>query len=450
MISYNKPFFGRRVNRKLNSFLVVLCLVINITSCAAQKQEKPNIIIIMADDLGYGDLSCYGSTLINTPHLDNMAAEGIKFTDFHSNGSVCSPTRAALLTGKYQQRVGIDGVVTAKHDRDKGLDTNEKTFAEAVKEAGYVTGMFGKWHVGYQTEFNPINQGFDEYIGYVSGNVDYHSHIDQEGYEDWWYGDKIKNEEGYSTDLITKHSVDFIKRHKNEPFLLYIPHEAPHGPFQGRKSAAIRSLNDGSEEKNKLSDEELNNIYKEMVEVMDEGVGEVMKTLKELKIDKNTLVFFCSDNGASQKVGSNGGLRGYKSTLFEGGHRVSAMAWYPGKIKPNQINNETILTMDLFPTIMDFVGGKQPENIDGISLKNNLIKGEALPQRDLFWGYAGRKAMRQGDWKLILNNKNSEPLLFNLKDDLGENNNLAKQYPDLVKGMLDTLDAWEKDVNASN
>ena len=186
-----------------------------ITSCEAQRQEKPNIIIIMADDMGYGDLSSYGSTFINTPNLDKMAAEGIKFTDFHSNGSVCSPTRAALLTGKYQQRLDIDGVVTAKNHRDKGLATIEKTFAEAIKAAGYVTGMFGKWHVGYQTKFNPINQGFDEYIGYVSGNVDYHSHIDQEGYEDWWEGDTLKSEKGYSTDLITKHSVDFIKRHKD-------------------------------------------------------------------------------------------------------------------------------------------------------------------------------------------------------------------------------------------
>ena len=203
------------MTKKINRVFFILLFAMAITSCEAQRQEKPNIIIIMADDMGYGDLSSYGSTFINTPNLDKMAAEGIKFTDFHSNGSVCSPTRAALLTGKYQQRLDIDGVVTAKNHRDKGLATSEKTFAEAIKAAGYVTGMFGKWHVGYQTKFNPINQGFDEYIGYVSGNVDYHSHIDQEGYEDWWEGDTLKSEKGYSTDLITKHSVDFIKRHKD-------------------------------------------------------------------------------------------------------------------------------------------------------------------------------------------------------------------------------------------
>ena len=416
------------------------------------KVKRPNIIIIMADDMGYGDLSCYGSTLINTPNLDKMAAEGIKFTDFHSNGAVCSPTRAALLTGKYQQRVGIDGIVTAKKHRDKGLATTEKTFAEAIKEAGYVTGMFGKWHVGYKTEFNPIKQGFDEYIGYVSGNVDYHSHIDQEGYEDWWVGDQIKNEKGYSTDLITKHSVDFIKHHKDDPFLLYIPHEAPHGPFQGRQSEAERYVGwkNGLSPKQKLSEEELNTLYKEMVEVMDEGIGKVMTTLKVLNIDKNTLVFFCSDNGASRKVGSNGGLRGYKSTLWEGGHRVSAMAWYPGTILPNQVNNETILTMDLFPTIMSFVGAEIPKNLDGISLKNNLLKGEALPNRDVFWGYAGRKAMRQGDWKLILSKKGAAPRLYNLKEDISETNNVASEHPELVETMLKKLEAWSEDVYATS
>ncbi|MCK0146207.1 sulfatase [Arenibacter sp. F26102] len=436
------------MTKKFNRLLGTFLLAVITLSCSAQKAGKPNIIIIMADDMGYGDLSCYGSTMINTPNLDKMALEGIRFTDFHANGPVCSPTRAAILTGKYQQRVGIDGVVTAKHHRDKGLATSEKTFAEAIKGAGYVTGMFGKWHVGYKTEFNPINQGFDEYIGYVSGNVDYHSHIDQEGYEDWWEGDKIKNEKGYSTDLITKHSVDFIKRHKDEPFLLYIPHEAPHGPFQGRKSPAERNVGWKNEANqiNKKSKEELNNIYKEMVEVMDEGIGEVMKTLKELNIDENTMVFFCSDNGASSRVGSNGGLRGYKSTLWEGGHRVSAMAWYPGTIRPNQVNDETILTMDLFPTIMDVVGAETPEDLDGISIKDNLFQGKPLPERDLFWGYSGRKAMRQGDWKLILQNNDAEALLYDLNKDLGENNNVASEHPDLVKTMLKKLEAWSENV----
>jgi arylsulfatase A-like enzyme len=310
--------------------------------------------------------------------------------------------------------------------------------------------MFGKWHVGYDTKFNPVHQGFDEYIGYVAGNVDYHSHIDQEGYEDWWSRDTLKKEKGYSTDLITKHAVDFITRHKDEPFLLYIPHEAPHGPFQGRTSPAERYIG-WKNDKNKSdrpSQEELELIYKEMVEVMDEGIGNVMSTLKELGLDENTLVIFCSDNGGISRVGDNGPLRGYKASLLEGGHRVSAMARYTGKIAPGQINDQTILTMDLYPTMAEVIGAEIPENIDGISIKNLLFKGENLPERDLFWGYTGRAAMRKGDWKLMLPRLDAEPQLYNLKSDLGETNNLAKENPELVKEMLDKINLWKKDVNA--
>ncbi len=437
---------------KLSILILYLLSGFTLVNCTSKRAVKPNIIIVMADDLGYGDLSCYGSKMINTPNLDKMAAEGMRFTDFHSNGPVCSPTRAALLTGKYQQRVGIDGVVTAKFHRDHGLATSEKTFAESLKEAGYVTGMFGKWHVGYQSEFNPVHQGFDEYIGYVSGNVDYHSHIDQEGYEDWWNGDTLKKEKGYSTDLITQHSIDFINKHKEEPFLLYIPHEAPHGPFQGRSSKAERYVGwkNDKNSKNNLSQGELNEIYTEMVEVMDEGIGKVISTLKELKLDKKTLVFFCSDNGGIKKVGSNGDLKGYKSTLWEGGHRVPAIAWYPGVIAPDQINDETILTMDLYPTITEIIGMEMPEEIDGISIKNLLFNNETLPQRELYWGYSGRKAIRKGDWKLMLPKKDGEPMLFNLKNDICEKNNVANDYPELVKEMLKKLETWSDDVYSSS
>ena len=210
------------------------------------------------------------------------------FTDFHSNGSVCSPTRAALLTGKYQQRVGVGGVITAKNHRDKGLSTDEITFANIAKKSGYKTGIFGKWHLGYDPMFNPVNQGFDEFRGFVSGNVDYHSHIDQEGYEDWWEDDKLKKEIGYSTDLITKHSIDFIKNNKEEKFLLYIAHESPHYPFQGRNSEKLREI--GKEFIWSLP-ENKNEIYKEMIEVMDEGIGKVIDLVYELNIDKNTIIF---------------------------------------------------------------------------------------------------------------------------------------------------------------
>ena len=435
-------------NNTIKSILWFAFLLIIASGCADMKQDKLNVILIMADDLGYGDLSCYGSEKIVTPNLDMLASEGIRFIDFHSNGAVCSPTRAALLTGKYQQRVGIPGVITAKKHRHQGLALSEKTFAESFKEAGYVTGIFGKWHVGYHTKFNPIHQGFDEYRGFVSGNIDYHSHVDQEGFEDWWQGDVLKKEKGYLTDLITQHAIDFINRHKDEPFLLYIPHGAPHYPIQGRNSKAEREIGgkNGVDFFPYGSEENKEQVYKEMVEIMDDGIGKIIRELKELKLDKNTFVLFCSDNGGDRKLSSNGILKGFKGSVWEGGHRVTAIAWCPELIAPNQQRDEPVLTMDIYPTLADMIGVETPEDIDGISLKKHLFEGETLPERELFWQHGAQVAMRKGDWKLVLENEHAKPKLFNLKSDIGEMNDLAEENPVLVKEMLHKIAWWKEDV----
>lgn len=412
--------------------------------CAAKKAEKkPNIVIIMADDLGYADLGCYGSKYIKTPNIDKLAKEGVKFTDFHSNGSVCSPTRAALLTGKYQQRTGITGVVTAKSHRDVGLALSEVTFADMLKEAGYVTGMFGKWHVGYPEKFNPVHQGFDEYKGYVSGNVDYHAHIDQEGYEDWWHQNKLQKEKGYSTDLISDHAVDFIKRHKDEPFLLYIPHEAPHGPFQGRKTPGFRKIGEKVNDI-KRSRKETRELLKEMIEVMDEGIGNVMNTIEELGLDENTFIFFCSDNGGA-RYGDNTPLRGGKASVYEGGQRVAGIAKWKGKIKPG-ITSEIAMTMDLLPTIADFAGAETPNGLDGVSMKSLLLKNKDLKKRELFWQFRNRFAMRYGKWKLVMYSNKEKLELYNLDTDIGEKNNLTDKYPKRAKKMKARLQKWYKSV----
>ena len=415
----------------------------------AAAEKKPNIILIMADDLGYGDLSCYGNPQVHSPHLDQMATEGMRFTDFHSNGAVCSPTRAALLTGKYQQRVGIEGVVTAKSHRTVGLALAETTFADAVKKEGYATGIVGKWHLGYPAKFNPIHQGFDEFRGFVSGNVDYHSHIDQENYEDWWQQDQLKPEVGYSTDLITKHAIDFIKTHREDNFLLYVAHESPHYPIQGRQSLPIRGPNAIVK---KRSDAETAAIRQEMIEVMDEGIGAIISTLKALNLDKNTLVLFFSDNGPSP-LGSSGGLRGGKGSVWEGGHRVPAIAWWPGTIEEKQQCQETLMTMDVFPTIMSLTGTKEHLDWDGLDFSEVLLSKAALPKRHLFWRHfnnAGTKqasAVRSEDWKLLRIGKGAKPQLYNLEQDLAEQNNLASKYPDLLLELSKTLEAWEKEVS---
>ena len=337
--------------------------------------ERPNIILIMADDLGYGDIGCYGNEKIETPNIDTLAKGGVRFTDYHSNGAVCSPTRAALLTGRYQQRCGIEGVVTAAKHRHTGMALKEATFAEVLKNDGYATGIFGKWHLGYGVEFNPVKQGFDEFIGYVSGNVDYHSHIDQAGYDDWWKDNKKVPEEGYSTDLITRHGIDFIERHKDESFCLYLPHEAPHYPYQGRGDPPERLP--GGEKGKKTEGKDVARAYKEMVEVMDEGVGRIVETVRRLGLERRTFIFFCSDNGAT-KNGSNGVLSGYKGSLWEGGHRVPGIAYWPGKIKSGVVTNQTALGMDLFPTMISVAGAKLPAGLrlDGVDLLPMLVDGE--------------------------------------------------------------------------
>jgi len=407
--------------------------------------ERPNIILIMADDLGYGDIGCYGNKKISTPNIDALARGGLKFTDYHSNCPVCSPTRAALLTGRYQQRCGIEGVVTAAKHRHTGMALEEVTFAEVLKRSGYATGIFGKWHVGYSVEFNPARQGFDEFIGYVSGNVDYHSHIDQAGFDDWWKNLQKVPEEGYCTDLITRHGVDFIERHKDGLFCLYLPHEAPHYPYQGRKDPPER-LSDGGKGK-KAKGQEIARAYKEMVEVMDEGVGRIVETLRRLGLERKTFIFFCSDNGAN-KNGSNGALAGYKGSLWEGGQRVPAVAYWPGRIKAGTTTDETVLGMDLFATMMSIAGAKPPASLklDGVDLLPMLTKGAALPKRTLFWRYRKQKAVRKGPWKLLV--QGSQSKLYNLDEDLGEKDNLALARPDMVKVLEDELAAWEQEVSA--
>jgi arylsulfatase A-like enzyme len=407
--------------------------------------DWPNIILIMADDLGYGDIGCYGSTKISTPNIDGLAKGGMKFTDYHSNCPVCSPTRAALLTGRYQQRAGIEGVIYAKGPtRQTGLALEETTFAEMLKTRGYTTGIFGKWHLGYNVEFNPAKQGFDEFRGYVSGNVDYHSHIDGAGFDDWWKNLEKVPEEGYCTDLITKHGIDFIERHKDKPFCLYLPHESVHSPYQGRNDPPQR-LPDGKKGK-KAKGNQIARAYKEMVEVMDEGIGKIAETVKRLGLEHKTFIFFCSDNGAT-KNGSNGALAGYKGNLWEGGHRVPAIAYWPGRIKPGTVTSQTVLGMDMFPTMVSIAGAKIPAelDLDGVDLLDMLTKDRKLPERTLFWRYRKQKAVRKGPWKLLVQGDNVR--LYNLDEDLGEKNNLAGIKPEMVKMLQAELAAWEQEVS---
>ncbi|MFI4849730.1 MAG: sulfatase-like hydrolase/transferase [Gimesia chilikensis] len=436
----------------LKSLLILITLLIPALAIADETSQRPNIVLIMADDLGYGDLSCYGSKNCQTPHLDQLAARGMKFTDFHSSGTVCSPTRAGLLTGRYQQRAGIDGVVYAdpKKNRHHGLQKHEVTLGQCLLDAGYRTAMFGKWHLGYQRQYNPTFRGFQQFVGYVSGNVDYFAHLDQTGVFDWWHGAELNREEqGYSTHLITEHAVKFIREQHQQPFFVYIAHEAVHYPYQGPNDPAMRKEGGGEIKSAKRQD--IANAYREMNTEMDKGIGKVVAVLKELNLTDNTLIFFLSDNGANNK-GSNGALRGFKGSVWEGGHRVPAIACWPGKISPGTVCEQTTISIDVMPTILELTRARVPQGhqLDGVSLAGLLTAQKQLPSRKIYWDYRGNSAVRQGPWKLVLNQNRKSPVeLFNLSEDLSESKNLAEQQPERVNSLRTAFEVWKKDVTQS-
>lgn len=449
--------------------IILQIVLLNALGLRPRAAEQPNLIIIMTDDMGYGDAGCYGGTMFPTPRIDRLAKEGMRFTDFHSSCPVCSPTRAGLLTGRYQQRAGIDGVIYAAFNRNRhhGLQRQELTFAEILKSVGYKTGIFGKWHLGYEEQYNPTYQGFDRYVGYVSGNVDFHSHIDGAGIFDWWHQNKPNREKGYTTHLITQHAVDFIRRNKNGPFCLYVAHEAPHDPYQGPNDSPVREEGKNGLLYNHREPVHAVRAYREMMIEMDKGVGQIIDTLEEVGLGKDTFVMFFSDNGATGP-GSCGSLYGMKGTLWEGGHRVPGIAWWPGRIKAGTVTGQLAYTIDVTPTLLELAGATAPEDhrFDGESFAPVLFRNDAIGNRKLFWKYGKAMSMRDGDWKLVLNGGKPNPnqkrfpnmnwtrpndgretvALFNLKNDRSEERNLAKEYPTRVKGMREAVEAWQRSV----
>lgn len=420
-----------------------------VTGPARAQAQKPNFVIIMADDLGYGDLGCYGHVAVRTPHLDRLAREGMRFSDFHSNGAVCSPTRAALLTGRYQQRAGVQGVITAANHRETGMALGEVTIAEVLKGHGYRTGMFGKWHLGYPAALNPVHQGFDEFSGFVSGNVDYHSHVDQAMHPDWWQRDALENEPGYLTDVITDKGADFIRRHQERPFCLYLAHGAPHYPYQGRQDPAIRAA---GQPRSDESVDDFDRRYREMIEVMDEGVGRIVGAIDEAGIGGSTLIVFMSDNGASGRalegIASVGSLRGAKGSVWEGGIRVPCIARWPGRIPAAGISDALCLSMDWFPTLVEFSGAPLPPGLelDGASLVPVLEGGEWPAPRTVFWSTGKASAVRRGPLKLVVGTQRAGAQLFDLASDLSESADLASIQRETTNALLQALDRWREDV----
>ena len=440
--------------------LTILTLYLSIAPTKCEGKETvgsvPNIVLILADDLGYGDVGCFGSRDIQTPNIDAMAAAGMRLTNFYVNAPVCSPTRAGFLTGRSHVRCGAEHVFTPA-DLESGLPLNERTVAEELKRGGYATGLFGKWHLGYAEKFNPIHRGFDRFIGHLSGFLDYHTHVNPRIGYDWWDGLEKTPGDGYATDLIGQHSIEFIKEHKDKPFFLFVSHQAPHSPFQGPEDGPQIEMIDGKAVRHKIEQdkEQRDAAYAVMIQRMDQTIGELIKTLDKEGLTEHTLVMFLSDNGPSYLAGSTGGLNGGKHSLLEGGIRVPAVASWPGTIQPGVVTDEPATILDMLPTFLGLAGVKLPQDLelDGMDIGPLLLKGEALPRRALCWRYLKAVAVREGKWKLVGSYdgkggfSEQAAKLYDLHADPAEKEDLAEKHPEIIERLKAAHAAWELEID---
>jgi len=457
--------------RRLFSNKAIKLGAIAITFVAARCANKPpvnppNVVIIFTDDQGYNDLSCYGSTLVNTPNIDKMASEGVRLTSFYVQ-ALCSPSRAALLTGSYPRRIGLatgSRYSVLWSNDEHGLNPDEITIAELLKKKGYATAIFGKWHLGDQPEFLPTKQGFDEFFG-LPYSVDMHPyHPNQANFHfpplPLYEGEVVIETDpdiDFMTQRITERAVHFIDSHKDSPFFLYIPHPMPHvplhvsPPFMKLADAEIR--NKLKEEKGFVDYETRNKLYPLVISEIDSSVGEIFKALKRNGLEKNTLVIFTSDNGPLKLNGSAKPLRGEKGSCYEGGVRVPAIAWWPGKIPPKYVCDEMLSSMDLYPTIARLAGVEIPNDriLDGMDIWPVLSKvpGARSPHDKLFYHVGNTLCgVRSGKWKL--HRTTSDGLeLYDLENDISEQKNVVKEYPEVVKrleGYMNEFDLEMSDV----
>lgn len=454
---------------RIRSAAGLASLMLLLPSCVTEAEKKqPNIILFLADDLGYGDLSCYSPEGCKTPAIQSIADQGVRFTSFYSNGASSTPTRTALLTGRYQHRVGgmecaiginnvgrYDDAIRLRETDDLGLPVSETSVANMIKKAGYNTGMFGKWHLGYNPKFNPNLHGFDEAMYALGGSVDYFHHKEKQDPNAMtvlFYNGEPVNNPVYFTSLIGEESIKFIdKQSDKKPFFLYVPFTAPHAPYQGPDDYLPEILPDSSF----LWDQSRGpkHTYQAMIESMDKSIGEILSRLGEKNLSENTIVIFMSDNGGTTS-GSNKPLRGFKGNLFEGGIRVPCVIKWPGKIPAGHVSDQICASIDVSASILKAAGASVPENRkpDGIDILKLIESGKVLTERTLFWrdrrAMTTRKAVRNGNLKYIwLNNDGKiEEYLFNISDDMEEKTNLLNDLPEEAGKLKTLLMAWEKEV----
>ncbi|MGH7677691.1 MAG: sulfatase [Gemmatimonadaceae bacterium] len=435
--------------------LLLLALLVGAGESLAA-QARPNIVVIVADDMGYADIGPYGVKDIPTPNLDALAASGVRFTDAYVTGPYCSPTRAGLMTGRYPQRFGHEfNIGMAGMHAEAGLPVEEVTLADRLKAAGYRTAIFGKWHLGSAARFRPRSRGFDEFFGFLAGG---HSYVAvTQGVNAIMDGDSIPDRIDYLTDAIGGRAVEFINRNKARPFFLYVAFNAVHVPMQATDKYLSRFP----------SLPEPRRTYAAMLSAMDENIGRTLAALRANGLEENTLVFFFSDNGGPTFVGGVNGsrndpLRGSKRQTWEGGIRVPFIVSWKGRIAPGQTDSRPIIQLDVHPTALAAAGvAVKPEwRLDGVNLLPFLTgRAGGRPHETLYWRLGTTMAIRSGNWKLVKMSDGGfmqDPAqltldgaeLFDLSSDIGETKNLAPAQPDRVRMLGDTWQKWASQLSA--
>ncbi|MFE0452455.1 sulfatase [Streptomyces sp. NPDC058914] len=413
---------------------------------SANSGRRPNFLFILGDDLGWADLSSYGAPHIRTPNLDRLAAQGVRFTNAYSGSATCSPTRFSLYTGRYPGRTQ-GGLAEPIGNKTQGLDPNHPTLASLLKQAGYATALIGKWHCGWLPDYSPTKSGWDEFFGNFGGALEYFSKLGQLGDYDLYEGDAEYKDLRYYTTVLTERAVEYVSRDHDEPWLLNLNFTTPHWPWLGEDdeetgaeiAAKIRAgevlsgllHNDGgSVEK-----------YTEMVQNLDAAIGKVLTALKRSGQEQNTVVVFASDNGG-ERFSYQWPLSGGKSQLLEGGIRTPTILRWPARVDGHQVSDEPVFSPDWTATLLE-LGGARPASthpLDGHSLAGYLLRGEEVPERDLFWRVRGNRALRRGDWKYYQDSSGKDHL-YNLAQDQREQADLAGDRPEL---LAELKAAWEK------
>jgi len=401
-------------------------------------KKPPNIIIIISDDQGYADIGVQGCQDIKTPNIDSIAKNGIRFTDGHVSCPVCSPTRAGLATGRYQQRFGHEfntGPPPGGLQEHVGLPLTEVTIANVLKSAGYITGAVGKWHLGMAPHFHPFKRGYDEFFGFLHGG---HSYIDPGigTFNPILRGTEPVDEKEYLTDAFSREAVAFIERHHDKPFFLYLAYNAVHTPLQTppRYQNSFRHITDKKRR-----------VYAGMLTAMDEGIGKVLAKLTELGLEQDTLLFFLSDNGGptSANGSRNDPLRATKGTMYEGGIRVPFIVRWPRRLKGGQLYEHPVIALDILPTAAAAAGADLPTDrkIDGVNLLPYLTGEKNTPPHDsLFWRMGQNHAVRKGNWKLV--KSGNQTGLYDLSSDISESKDLSQERPDILKEMQQAFQQW--------